>query len=65
MPKMKTNSSAKKRFKVTASGKIKRKKAGLRHNAKSKTKVQKKNLSKPAIANTADEYKMKRMLAIA
>ena len=31
MPKLKTNSSAKKRFKKTASGKIKYKKAGLRH----------------------------------
>ena len=31
MPKMKTNSSAKKRFKLTASGKIKRKKAFKSH----------------------------------
>jgi large subunit ribosomal protein L35 len=31
MPKMKTKSSAKKRFKVTATGKVKVKKAGLRH----------------------------------
>jgi large subunit ribosomal protein L35 len=31
MPKMKTNSSAKKRFKLTAKGKIKFKKPGLRH----------------------------------
>ena len=31
MPKMKTNSSAKKRFKKTASGKLKYKRPGLRH----------------------------------
>ncbi|MCX5782533.1 MAG: 50S ribosomal protein L35 [Elusimicrobia bacterium] len=31
MPKMKTHSGAKKRFKVTKSGKVKHKKAGLRH----------------------------------
>ncbi|MFP4466608.1 MAG: 50S ribosomal protein L35 [Candidatus Goldiibacteriota bacterium] len=31
MPKLKTNSAAKKRFKKTGSGKIKYKKAGLRH----------------------------------
>jgi len=31
MPKMKTNSSAKKRFKKTASGRLKYKKPGLRH----------------------------------
>lgn len=32
MPKMKTKSGAKKRFKVTASGKIKVAQAGKRHN---------------------------------
>lgn len=31
MPKMKTKSSAKKRFKVTASGKVKAQQAGKRH----------------------------------
>ena len=31
MPKIKTNRGAAKRFKLTGSGKIKRKKAGLRH----------------------------------
>jgi large subunit ribosomal protein L35 len=31
MPKMKTNSSAKKRFRKTASGKLKYKRPGLRH----------------------------------
>ena len=65
MPKMKTNSSAKKRFKVTGSGKVKRKKAGLRHNAGSKTKVQKKRLSQAVVAHSNDEAKMKRLLAIA
>lgn len=32
MPKMKTKSAAKKRFKVTGSGKIRTHKAGIRHN---------------------------------
>jgi len=32
MPKMKTKSSAKKRFKVTATGRIKAGQAGKRHN---------------------------------
>ena len=38
MPKMKTNSSAKKRFKVTGSGKIKRNHAFARHQMRTKTK---------------------------
>ena len=44
MPKMKTNSSAKKRFKVTGTGKIKRNKAFKNHILTKKTKVQKKRL---------------------
>ena len=35
--KMKTNSSVKKRFRLTATGRIKRKRANLRHNVGSKS----------------------------
>jgi large subunit ribosomal protein L35 len=45
MPKMKTNSGAKKRFMLTGSGKIKRKHAYLRHILTKKTTKQKRNLS--------------------
>ena len=45
MPKMKTKSSAKKRFKVTGSGKIKRKHAFKSHILTKKTKKQKRNLT--------------------
>ncbi|MDR3365728.1 MAG: 50S ribosomal protein L35 [Prevotellaceae bacterium] len=45
MPKMKTNSGAKKRFVLTGSGKIKRKHAYLRHILTKKTTKQKRNLS--------------------
>lgn len=38
MPKMKTKSSAKKRFKVTASGKVKSAQAGKRHGMIKRTK---------------------------
>ena len=38
MPKMKTKSSAKKRFKVTASGKVKSAQAGIRHGMIKRTK---------------------------
>ncbi|HVY39487.1 MAG TPA: 50S ribosomal protein L35, partial [Polyangia bacterium] len=42
--KMKSNSSAKKRFKLTAKGRVKRKKAYLRHNLTSKTTAAKRRL---------------------
>jgi large subunit ribosomal protein L35 len=42
MPKMKTHSRAKKNFKVTGSGKLKRRKAGLRHILTKKSKRRRK-----------------------
>ncbi len=42
--KLKTHSGAKKRFKVLASGKVKRKKANLRHLLTSKNKKRKRHL---------------------
>ena len=45
MPKIKTNSGAKKRFVLTGSGKIKRKHAFKRHILTKKTKKQKRNLT--------------------
>ena len=44
MPKMKTNSGAKKRFTLTGTGKIKRKHAFHSHILTKKTKKQKRNL---------------------
>ncbi|MCH5177790.1 MAG: 50S ribosomal protein L35 [Prevotellaceae bacterium] len=44
MPKVKTSSAAKKRFKLTATGKIKRKHAYHSHILTKKTKKQKRNL---------------------
>ncbi len=46
MPKMKTNSSAKKRFKVTATGKVSYKQAGKRHNLGKKSQKRIRNLRK-------------------
>lgn len=46
MPKMKTNSSCKKRFKKNGSGKVKRSKAFKRHHAWAKTSKQKRSLRK-------------------
>jgi large subunit ribosomal protein L35 len=62
MPKMKTNSSAKKRFTVTGSGKIKRKKAFKRHILTKKETKQKRNLGYDSIVKKCDEYNVKHML---
>ncbi len=51
MPKVKTNSGAKKRFTFTGTGKIKRKHAYKSHILTKKTKKQKKNLRKFAIVD--------------
>lgn len=64
MPKMKTNSSAKKRFKVTASGKIMRRKAFHSHILTKKSKVRKKRLTQDAEVFKGDVPRVKRMLCI-
>ena len=46
MPKMKTNRSAAKRFKVTATGQIMHKPSGKRHNLRKKTAKAKRRLSR-------------------
>ncbi len=62
MPKVKTKSGAKKRFKVTGSGKIKRKSAFKNHILTKKETKQKRRLSKKTIVSKADESNIKAML---
>lgn len=62
MPKMKSNSGAKKRFKVTGSGKVKRKKAGKRHILTKKTSKRKRNLGKATTVDKTQEKKVKKMI---
>ncbi len=62
MPKMKTKSSAKKRFTVTGSGKIKRKHAYKSHILTKKTKKQKRNLTHFDIVDQADEKNVRMMI---
>lgn len=62
MPKMKTNSSAKKRFKVTGSGKIKRSKTKKSHLLRKKTKKQKRHLNIDTVVHKSDEPRVKAML---
>ena len=63
MPKMKTKSSAKKRFSLTGTGKIKRKHAYKSHILTKKTKKQKRNLTHDTIVDKADEKNVRAMLA--
>ncbi len=64
MPKMKTKSGAKKRFTLTASGRIKRKHAYKSHILTKKTKKRKRNLTKTTLVHKADEKNIKAMLAM-
>lgn len=62
MPKLKTNKSARKRFRMTASGKIKRKRANLRHILTGRGKKRKRQLRKGAYIATVDLMEIKRLL---
>ena len=64
MPKMKTNAGAKKRFKLTGSGKIKRKHAYKSHILTKKTKKQKRNLTYFGVVDKSDETNVKKLLAM-
>ncbi len=60
--KMKTNRSAAKRFHFTATGKLKRKKAGLRHFMRRKSTRAKRNLRNRAYMSDADTPRVKLLL---
>ena len=62
MPKMKSNSGAKKRFQLTGSGKVKRKHAFKSHILTKKTTKQKRNLTYSAIVTKADEKRVKALI---
>jgi len=64
MPKMKTNSSAKKRFSLTGTGKIKRKSAYKRHILTKKEKDRKRRLGNMALVSKEDSSNAKLLLAI-
>lgn len=62
MPKMKSISGAKKRFKVTASGKLKRKKAYASHILTKKSPKRKRNLRTATLVDKADEARMRKTI---
>ena len=64
MSKTKTNSGAKKRFKLTGTGKVKRKHAYKSHILTKKTKKQKRNLTHFSVVSSVDEKRVKALLGM-
>ena len=62
MPKIKTHSGAKKRFKLTASGKVKRAHAFKSHILNKKSTKRKRNLRKTVVADTTNVVAIKKMI---
>lgn len=62
MPKMKSNRGASKRFRVTASGKIKRHSSHHSHILTKKSAKRKRNLRKESLVSEADSSRVKRMI---
>lgn len=63
MPKMKSHSGAKKRFKITGSGKVTRRSKNLNHFLEKKSSRRKRRLSGDSVLSTADTPRVKRMLS--
>jgi large subunit ribosomal protein L35 len=64
MPKMKTHSGAKKRFKVTATGKVRGRHAFTSHILEKKAPKRKRSLGAPAMISDHDTPRIKRMLGV-
>jgi large subunit ribosomal protein L35 len=62
MPKIRTHKGAAKRFKRTASGKLKRNKAYTGHFFIRKGATQKRNLRKPGYVSDADKKRIDRLM---
>jgi large subunit ribosomal protein L35 len=62
MPKMKTHSGAKKRFKLTATGKVRGRRAYSSHILEKKSAKRKRRLGRPAVISKHDEERVKVLL---
>ena len=62
MPKMKTHSGAKKRFRVTGSGKIMRRQAGKMHLNEHKPSKRTRRLNVDGILETQDAKKIRKLI---
>ena len=62
MPKIKTHSGAKKRFKLTKTGKVKRAHAFKSHILNKKTTKRKRNLRQTTVADKTNEKQIKKLI---
>ncbi|GHD82716.1 large subunit ribosomal protein L35 [Salinibacterium amurskyense] len=62
MPKQKTHSGTKKRFKVTGSGKVMKQQAGMRHNLEVKSGKRKRSLNQDQVLASQDAKVIKKLL---
>ena len=62
MPKNKTHSGASKRFRVTGSGKLRRQKAGMRHNLEKKPSKMTRRMSGTTEVSKADNKTVRKLL---
>ncbi len=62
MPKQKTHSGAKKRFKITGSGKLMKQQAGLRHNLEGKPTKRTRRLTQEQVLAPGDAKVAKKLL---
>ena len=65
MPKIKTHSASKKRFKLTATGKVKRSKAGKQHLLNHKSAKRKRGLRSTSLADKTNSATIKRLIPYA
>ena len=63
MPKMKSHKGAKKRFKVTGSGKVMRRSKNLNHFLEKKSSRRKRRLSGETVVSPADAPRIKKLLS--
>ena len=63
MPKQKTNSGAKKRFSLTGTGRVKRKKAFASHILTKKSPKRKRNLRETTLVARVDEARVKKLIS--
>ena len=62
MPKLKTHRGAAKRFKVTATGKVRRRRAYLRHILSTKNRERKRRLGQAALVSPVDARSIKKLI---
>ncbi|MGO4595535.1 50S ribosomal protein L35 [Leifsonia sp. 2TAF2] len=62
MPKQKTHSGAKKRFKITGTGKVMKQQSGMRHHLEVKSTSRKRRLNSDQVVPEVDAKVIRRML---